>query len=321
MKLAVLCVGLVVAVGCEKSPGDKASGALGADETALLQYLPAGSVALFGGNYIKFQNYIANSPLQKLVEKMNTAAPGMAEWMKCWSDELPQLTMMGSLHLRGRQLEMRYVMKGIELAALERCSTKAKFPTAMDPDKKYMGYEMTTLGQTLKGGYLVAADGVVYTRQLMALGAAPTVAPIVRADLEGDLKSLDGKTAAMDTQLVAAMADLDRSKAMWFAASGANTPLGDKVGLVKGSFDIANGIGIDVRAELKDTALADQIEQGIGRAKKESGSIGGAAKTIIEGIQLDRKGAWIRVTLSIDNPTLTALVEQITPMLGMMGAR
>ncbi|MEO7092161.1 MAG: hypothetical protein ABI175_02845, partial [Polyangiales bacterium] len=314
-------VGLVLVAGCEKSGGDKPSGALAGDETALLQYMPAGSVALFGGNYIKFQNYLANSPLQKLVEKMNTQSPGLSEWMKCWSEELPNLTMMGSLQLKSATAEIRYLMKGIDLAVVERCSTKAKFPTTMEADKKYMSYEMAVNGQTLKGGYLVVADGTLYTRMTMGLGGVPQVASVGRADLDSDLASLDGKTAAMDTQLVAAMADIDRSTAMWFVGSGANTPIADKVGLVKGTFDLANGIALDVRAEMKDSALADKVERGVEEAKKKAGAFGGAAADVIESIKVSRKADWLRFQLSIDNPKLTALIEQITPMLGMLGGR
>lgn len=321
MKLAALFVGLVMVTGCEKAGDGKASGALRGDETALLQYLPAGSIALFGGNYVKFQNYLASSPLQKVFDKMSTTSPGLAEWMKCWADELPNLTMIGSVRMQLGTVEMRYVMKGIDLAALEKCSAKAKFPTAMDADKKYMSYEMTTAAQTMKGGYLLVADGTIYTRQTMGLGAAPTVAPTVRADLEGDLAALDGKTAALDTQLVAAMSDLDRSTSMWFVGSGANTPIADKVGLVKGTFDIANGVSIDVRVEMKDSALADKVDKGVADAKQKSGAIGGAAKDVIEAVKVDRKGDWIRFQLSIDNPKLAALIEQITPMLGALGGR
>jgi hypothetical protein len=155
----------------------------------------------------------------------------------------------------------------------------------------------------------------------MGFGGVPTVAPVVRAELEADLASLDGKTAAMDKQLVAAMADLDRSTAMWFVGSGANTPIGDKLGLVKGTFDLANGIAVDVRVEMKDSALADKVETGVAEAKKKSSAIGGAAKDVIESVKVDRKGDWLRFTLAIDNPKLTAVIEQVTPMLGMLGGR
>jgi hypothetical protein len=319
MKLAALFVGLVMVTGCEKA-SDKPSGALAGDESTLLQYLPAGSIALFGGNYVKFQNYLANSPLQTLIDKLDTRSPGLSEWMKCWADELPNLTMMGSVRMQRGKVEMRYVMKGIDLAALERCSGKAKFPTAMDADKKYMSYEMTTTGPTLKGGYLVVADGTIYTRQTMAVGA-PTVTPVSRADLEGDLASLDGKTAAMDAQLVAAMSDLDRSTAMWFVGSGANTPIADKVGLVKGTFDLANGIAVDVRAEMKDSALADKVETGAAEAKTKASALGGVAENVIQSVKVDRKGDWLRFRVSIDNAKLAALIEQVSPLLGMLGAR
>lgn len=317
MKLAALLVGLVLVGGCEKA--EKSSGPLAGDEAALLQYLPAGSTALFGGNYAKFQTYLATSPLQKLMEKMSSISPGMSEWMKCWAEEMPKLSMVGSLRLEMPAAQVHYVMKGIDLAALERCSMQAKFPSQMDADKKYLSYEMTTMGQTLKGGYLVVADGTIYTRQTMTVGGAtPTVAPVTRADLEGDLAKLGGKTAAMDTLLVAAMADVDRSAPMWFVASGANTPVSDKVGLVKGSFDLANGVSVDLRAEMKDSALADKIEQGVAQAKQNTSAMG-PAKALVEAMQLSRKGDWLRFTLSIDRETLSALIDQVLPMMGALG--
>ena len=321
MKLAALFVGLVMVAGCEKASENKPSGAVVADETAMLQYLPAGSSALFGGNYMQMRSYLANSPINKLFDKVNAQSPGFSEWMKCWSEELPKLAMIGSVRMNLGKLEMRYVMKGVDIDALERCSAKAKFPTVKSDDKKYLSYEMTTMGQTLKGGYLVVGDNIIYSRQTMALGGVPSVAPVAREDLASDLQSLGGKTAAMDTQLVQAMADLDRTSAMWFVGSGANTPIADKVGLVKGTFDIKDGLAIDVRVEMKDSALADKVEQGVAEAKKRSDSIGGAAKDVIEAVKVDRKGDWIRVQLSIDNAKLAALIDQVTPMMGMFGAR
>ncbi len=317
MKLTVAVVGLLLVTSCEKSgPAEmKASGTMSPTETALLAYLPAGGTALFGGNYMKFQNFLQNSPLANVMATLDKASPGINEWMKCWI-ELPNIQMLGSVKIETGAATMRFVMTGVGLDALAACAQRAKFTSTIDPDKQYMGFQMPSAAGELKTGYLMLPGGAIYSRQSLPLRQPMVPAPVAREDLEADLKALTDGTAAKDTALVAAMAKVDRSKAMWFVGSGANTPVSDKLGLVSGTFDIASGLAIDVSAELKQASIADKIEEGVGEAKKQVDKIGGAAGEVVKSLQVSRKGDTLRFALSISNDQLTAVMAQVGPMMG-----
>jgi hypothetical protein len=318
MKLAALLVGLVLVTGCEKSGSDaKASGALSGAETGLLEHLPKGSVGLFGGNYMKFQSYLANSPLAKAMTLMEKSMPGMGEWMKCWVEEIPDLQMMGSIRLQAPTIMMQFVMKGLEISTLEKCTKKASFASTIDPDGKYLSYELPSINGPVKGGYLLLADGTIYSRQSMTMSGKPLAVPVSRAELEADIAALAAGNAQSDTILVDAMAKVDRSKAMWFVASGANTPISDKVGLIRGTFDIADGLAIDFTAEVKDHAIADKIEKTVGDAKDQADRLGGSIGEMIKAMKLTRSGDTLRFVLSINNKQLSELVQQLGPMMGL----
>lgn len=321
MKLTAALVGLLLVAACEKSgPGEmKASGALSSKESALLAYLPAGSTALFGGNYMKFQNFLQNSPLANVMATLDKTSPGINEWMKCWI-ELPNIQMLGSVQIETGAATMRFVMTGVGFDALAACSQRAKFTSAIDPDKQYMGFQMPSAAGEIKTGYLLLPGGAIYSRQSIPLRQPMVPAPVAREDLEADQKALASGTAEKDTALVTAMAKVDRSKAMWFVGSGAGTPISDKLGLVFGTFDIANGLAIDVSAELRQPALADKIEEGVGEAKKQVDKIGGAAGEVVKSLQVSRKGDTLRFALAISNDQLTAVMAQLAPMMGAMGA-
>ncbi len=322
MKLTALVVGLLLVSSCEKSgPAEmKASGAPTSDESSLLQYLPAGSTALFGGNYMKFQNFLQNSPLAKVMATLDKSSPGINEWMKCWT-ELSDIKMLGSVAVTTGQAEMRFVMTGVTFAQLDACAKRASFTSAIDDDKQYMGFEMPSAAGPMKTGYLVLPNGAIYSRQAIPLKQPMVPAPVVRADLEADIAALAKGTAEKDTALIAAMKSVDRGKAMWFVGSGAGTPVSSKLGLVSGTFDISNGLAMDVSAELKETALADKIEEGVAEAKKQVDKIGGAAGDVVKALQVSRKGDTVRFAISISNDQLTAVMAQLGPMMGGMGGR
>ncbi|CAN5730614.1 hypothetical protein BH11MYX3_BH11MYX3_37730 [soil metagenome] len=322
MKLSALVVGLLLVSSCEKSgPAEmNESGAPSKDESALLQYLPPGSTALFGGNYMKFQNFLQNSPLAKVMASLDKSSPGINEWMKCWID-FSDIKMLGSVAIKTGAAEMRFAMTGVTFAQLETCAKRASFTSVIDPDNKYMGFEMPTAAGTMKTGYLLLPSGAIYTRQAIPLKQPMVPAPVVRADLEADMAALASGTAEKDTALIAAMKKVDRKKAMWFVGSGAGTPVSDKLGLVSGTFDLATGLAMDVSAELKQSALADKIEQGVAEAKKQVDKIGGATGEVVKALQVSRKGDTIRMVLSISNDQLTAMMAQLGPMMGGMGGR
>ena len=320
VKITAAVLGLLLVSSCEKA-GDKASGAMSTDEAALLPYLPAGSTALFGGNYMKFQNFLQNSPLAKLMSTVEKTSPGLQAWMTCWTENT-NIKMLGSVRIDGGGATLRFVMSGMGFDEIDKCGKRANFPSTIDPDHKFLAFEMPTAAGTIKNGYLLLPNGAVLSRQTLKFGAARmTPPPVLRADLEADVAALSAGTAAKDTALLAAAAKLDHSKAWWFVGSAEGTPVGDKVGEVSGTFDLAGGLAIDVSVALKQASLADKIEEGVGDAKKKVDMIGGATGEVVKSLQVTRKGDTLRFAVSISNDQFTAMMSQLAPMMGALGGR
>ena len=316
MKLAssVLLLALVAGTGCEKA--DAPSGTKpSASEVSMLASLPGGNLALFGGNYMQFQKYMQDSPLNKVMGSFEQAAPGLTEWMNCFV-AAKDVTMLGGVKLSGSRVDMRFVMKGIDAAFIQGCAKRAGFPTTMDPDGKFIGLEMPNPLGPVKSGYLVLADGALYTRQSLPFPMPTSIPPVERATLEAEIAGLAQSNAGGDTELVSHMKALDRSKAIWFVGSGAGTPAADKLGIVRGTMDIASGLTMDITAQIKDAAIANQIAEGIPQLKKQAGQMGPAIKSVIDKLQFSRNGDRLRFAISIDNAQLTAMIEQLGPMIG-----
>lgn len=311
----VLILALAAAAGCEKDAASKGSGKLSASETSLLSDLPKGNTALFGGNYMKFQKYLQTSPLAGMISMLDKSSPGLSEWTNCFV-EVPSLTMMGGVKVIGRSVELRFVMKGLDIATIEKCAKKAGFPATVDPDGKFIGFEMPSAMGPIHGGYLVLPDGALLTRQAMPTGFPATAPPPVdRASLEADRQSLTSGTAAQDTALISELDSVDRSKAMWFVGSAAGTPLSDKLGTVRGTIDLANGLSFDVTAQVTDAALADKIASGVPEMKKQAKSLPGELGSIVESLQFERSGDKLRFGIKIDNAQLAAVTRQLAPMM------
>ncbi len=312
----VLIVVLVAFAGCEKSGTSPASGKPSASESALLADLPKGNLALFGGNYMKFQKYLQSSPLGTLITSLDKTAPGVSEWTNCFV-EVPGVSMIGGVKLAGTGLELRLVMKGLSLDVIETCAKRAGFPVTIDPDQKFITLEMKSAVGPMHLGYLVLADGALYNRQAFPLGRPMTAPPAVdRATLEADAAALSAGTAAQDTNLIAQIDAIDRTKAIWFVGSGAGTAVADKLGDVHGSIDIANGMSFDITAQIKDTALASKIADGVPQMKKQAKLLGGDLGAVVEKLNLVRKGDQLHFALTLDNAELASVMKQLAPLMG-----
>src|SRR5271163_4042571 len=104
----VLACGLAL-VGCERK--DSSSGGMGrpaisADETALLEDLPSGNQLVFGGNFLRLQKFMHDSPLSKLSDALNSKTPGATEWQACFTDG-PGISMVGTAAYTGNAIIVR----------------------------------------------------------------------------------------------------------------------------------------------------------------------------------------------------------------------
>ncbi len=304
-------------VGCEKDSGlsSKTSGKLSGAESSLLADLPGGNVALFGGNYLKLQDFAQNSAIGRLIGSLQQVAPGLKEWTACFVNQRG-VQMMGAVAYADGALTMRYVMKGFDVAQIESCAAKAGFRSQVDADRRFVAIEMPGPLGTSTVGYLALADGALLTRAAMPIPpAAMLPPPVERAALEADVAAAARGNATEDAALVAELGRIDRSRAMWFVGDASDTPIGDKVGLMRGWVDIGGGISLDVSAQVKDAAIAEQIAAGVPMAKREAGKLGGEVGNVVRGLRFERKGDRLRFAIKMTDRQIDALMEQLAPFL------
>jgi hypothetical protein len=311
----VALVALLLAAGCEKS-GPKASGEASAEELAALAAMPRNADFAFGGNFLRLQKYLAQTPLGKVMNTLEAAAPGMKRWTDCLGDN-KDLVMVGTVEA-ATSVELRFVMTHITIDDLEKCAKAAEFTATVDPDRKYIAIQVSgDLGTKL--GYLVIPNGI-YGKQTLKVGMAKAEAvPLDRARFEADLAAAKQDNATQNTNLMAAIAKVDRTKAMWFAGNAAATPIGTKVGEVFGSLDFGDGMKIDVLASMKEEKLAKQIVTGFEDAKDAAGLLGADMKGILNSIKITLDGSQLRFRLELTNAQLETLLSKMAPMMGGRG--
>jgi hypothetical protein len=311
----VLMCALALA-GCEKS-GSNGSGALSSEDTALLKDIPGGNIAVVGGNYMKLQSFM-QSTFGKAVRDMTTKIMGsendaMGKWMDCFT-HFPKLKLVGGVASRPGGVEMRLVFSGMTVKDVAACATSAGYQNAVDADGKFVLITIPNALMKLDQGYIQLPDGALYMRQAMSLGGVPSVEPSGRAELEGDIAKLAKGTAADDKNLVALAAKADRSKTFWFAGNAANTPVGDKVGDVYGAFDLDDGVKIDVTVQVKESALADKVEDSISEVKKMADQLPADMRSIISDLKFHRSGDELHFVAKMT----TAQIQSLSKM-GAMG--
>ena len=307
---------LVLALAaCEKAgSSSKGSGELSQQDKDLFKFLPAGSTAVFGGNYMKLQKFMTSTLGKTTAEAMEKMGPGMTEWAGCFT-ELKDLKLAGSANVKGKGLDLRMIFTGMKIADVAKCADRAKYKYTIDPDSKFIS--VTVPPPANEQGYVVAASGALYMRQSMEISAVPVITPTSRVDLEGDLKAAASANVLSDTKMLALIAKADRSRTIWFAGSGAGTPAADMLGELFGGFDLDNGFSIDVTFQLVDPALADKLEDGVKEIKKMSDQLPGNMKDAIESLKFNRSGDHVHFALKLDDKQLADLMKQASMFGGM----
>ena len=314
----VAAVALAVSLfACEKSPDFemKASGKLTSDEQSMLAELPAGNTALFGGNVLDFQKQWANSPLMKFTQaQQGAASKASAAWMECVST-LSWKAMLGGVQVAFPKFTAHFVMRGLDLAALDTCATKAEIEHALDADGRYLSITIPSEFGAIKSGYYKLPSGTLMSRVVMQF--PPEGVEVTRADFEAIEKALPSANATADKALIAELESLDRAGAIWFVGDGTKTPLGANLGLVKGTMDVSGGLKVDMIVQLNDKKMADQMEKAIPDLKKNANMLGKEAVEVVNQLRFSRKGDRVRFGLKVTNAQLEGLLKKL-PM-GMMG--
>lgn len=325
--VAVISAALVLG-GCEKDKSglsSKQSGTLRPSESTLLHHVPGGNVALFGGNYMRLQDYFQRGPFAKLMGQVEQMVPGMTAWVECFTErDASKMQMIGAVSYRGDALEMTYVMKGFGIEDVERCARKANFESTIDPDGKYIATKIPSplVGEQVSA-YLQLEDGALFTRQAMPFPPTGAVTPATRADLEAAAASAKRSSAVDDEALVAESRLIDRDRAVWFVADLSKTPLGTKVGKVRGWMDVGSGsMSVDFNVQVLDRDAAAKAAEGIAELKKNIGMVekhmGGELADIIRAIRFEQKGDRLRFAIKMTDAQMEAMMSQL-PM-GAMGA-
>ncbi len=313
--------------GCEKDKSglsSKQSGTLRQHESSLLHHVPGGNVALFGGNYLRLQDYFQRGPFAKLMGQMEQMVPGMTAWVECFTEgDASKIQMLGAISYHGDALEMTYVMKGFGIKDIERCAGKAGFASTIDPDGKYIAVKMPNplVGEQLSG-YLQLEDGTLFTRQAMPFPPTGSVTAASRDVMEAAAASAKRSSAVDDDALVAESRLIDRDRAVWFVADLSKTPLGTKVGKVRGWMDIGPGMAMDISVQVLDRDAADKAAEGVAEMKKNIGMVekhmGAELADIIRAIRFEKKGDRVRFAIKLSDAQMEALMSQL-PFGGLGG--
>lgn len=309
--------------GCEKDSGlpSKTSGKLRAHETSMLEQLPGGNIAIFGGDYVKLQDFIQTSPMARLMGTMESVAPGMSAWTECFVvGDTSKLQMLGGVSYLADVATMTVVMRGFTVPMIEDCAKKASFPSTVDADGKYISVEMPTVMGTTMTGYLALADGSLLSSQTMPLPPAAGAPPrSSRADLEAVVASVARGSAAEDTLLLDEAARIDRDRAVWFVADLHGTPAADKLGVMRGWIDVGGGLDLDLSVQITDRDMANQIAEQLPKLKAQADMLGQDVAEVVRAIRYERKGDRFRFGLEISNRQLEKLVASMVAMRGRRG--
>jgi hypothetical protein len=201
------------------------------------------------------------------------------------------------------------VSSGVTLDDLAKCAHKANFKVTFDADHEFLAIEVPLPAATL--GYLALPTGVIYSREALLLSATPKMTSATRADLEADVAAVGNSSAADDPRLGSLVANIDRRKTLWLVGLGEGTPFADKIDNVWGTFDLKDGLAVDLTAQLKTESAAQKLEQAFARVREGSENMPAATKNILESIKLARAGAELHVTATLDDATIKAAMNQM----------
>ena len=187
----------------------KGSGDLAAEDKELFKYLPSGSTAVFGGNYMKLPAvHDVDARQDDGRARWRSTGPGMTEWIKCFT-ELKASRLAGSANVAGKGLELRMIFTGMKVEDVAKCATRASYTTTIDPDDKFITVELPPPAG--KQGYLVAPNGALYMRQSMVISAAPDDHRRRRARISKPISRPRAASNVLgDTKMQALIAKTDR---------------------------------------------------------------------------------------------------------------
>jgi hypothetical protein len=289
---------------CSK-PNPSGSGDLSAPEAAGVALLPKSSTVLVGGSYSQIGKLLGSDAVAKVIDKAEGSMTGLKAWLGCFA-AYKDVTFIGAF----ASSKMRMVMGNLTIDRLEQCAATAKLTATVDPDRKFIAIAMP--GRTEPVGYL-AVPGGVYSRQDAAKGDAE---PVGRAVLEAELAATATENATQNTALLDLAKRVDRARSIWFAGSGAGTPVEKQVGELFGTIDLADGVAVQVEVAVLEDALAEKAMTGFDQLKLASGMLGKELGAIIDEVKLTRDGKRLRLQVKLTPAQLEVVASQLIGRLG-----
>lgn len=316
---AVSSLALVIAAaaGCEKTPAEpKGSGALGAGERALFQFLPSGAPIYFAGDYSKLQDFMKSGLGQFTTSLTDKVSPGMSALTTCLAGPRGMKSAM-SMSFADKKFEDRIVIDGLKIADVARCGKQAGFDTTVDPDGKFVSVVLPVSTGAMDFAYYQLANGALYSHQSVVIGGdKPMPQALGRSVCEADLAAVGHASAADDPAFNALAAKADRSKTGWFVASGAGTPFASTIGELYGSVDASSGVALDVTVRLVKASDADKVEQGVAQLRKMADQMPASFKAVVTALRFDRSGERVHASVALSDSQLKSVSEQLGGMLG-----
>jgi hypothetical protein len=251
-----------LASACGKATG---SGPLTSQETALLAHLQGGAQIVLVGSVSKLIDWL---PIGGILD--GKWGHGYTAFQACTA-KIAGLEAALSVTIAGAQTEQRGVANHVTFADLQRCAERAGWTAHLDADGRFLALDVphaeTPGGVTI--GYLMTPDGAIITHLTsIKHGLAPELKPATRQDLEADLLT-KSKTMAQDANVLELAPKLDRSKTMWFVASGVSDKLIEAYGWV----DVATDLGFDLHLTLGTIAIAEKAANGLEAVRSSLGGL------------------------------------------------
>lgn len=309
----VIAASIAACGGGTKDQGPAASGPLTAAERDLIAHVPAGASAVFGGDLLAAQRWLAGSAFARLAPGLGS--PAAAAWNGCLA-ETP-VASAGAATAQDGDVVVRVFFSGLTIDRIEQCARTARARCDVDPDRRFARVGIDTGGQALIAPFL-AVDGGVYAQLSVPLrallGGRLAAQPATRADLEADVATLAQASAATEARFTPVLERLDRGKTLWFAGDATGTDLGGDAGALHGTVDVRRGLALDVTATLRPDGTAARLHRRFTEARNQLDMVPvgfAAVKELVRSIKLSRDGESLHVVTDFRAQALDEVMEQV----------
>jgi len=311
----VVLLGLGLLAACKKddknasAPGDKAaesSGGAGAAASDDLSYLPVDSEVVLGINVGQVQQ---SSLWKQFVEPKLMAGEAqrkIAEWKtRCGFDPMTSIksVSLGAKQAASGKPDVVVVLHGLDKAKALDCADKSKDEVAKE------GGEITRDGDVVlvkdKRGESMAVSFVNSSTAIMVRGENGTAAGVKAA-------AAGGSTLKSSPPFLEMYKKVNISDSLWVLINGKlldKSPLPIKARSIFGSFNVTDGLALDLRVQL-DTPDAATQAASLGNSQAKQ------AQAYVDKAEFTSDGAELHAVVVMSSQKLQALISQFAGIAG-----